>query len=174
LPDSFIGALQLTIIDMAVVFAVLVGLIVVIQATKAVLDRSQGRVKPLHENGEDEGSHEIVDLVSQTTAESQRGAGEDGPARLSPDAAPVPEPIAPGSEMVEPGEYRGLSGEVVAAIAAALHSYMGPAVPVQIRSITPVHGAGTDAWLVAGRGRLMRTGLGPRQRRSKSWRNVSE
>lgn len=167
MPDNFLGGLQLAIIDMAVVFAVLAGLIVVIQATKALLTRANGKAKGPDENGEDEGRHEIVDLVSQTSP----GHRAEGDETLSA------EPFAvgtPAQAEIEPAEPQGLAGGVIAAISAALHAYMGPDVPVRIKSITPVPGAVMDTWLVAGRGRLMRTGLGPRQRRAKSWRNVSE
>lgn len=174
MPDNFMSALQLAIIDMVVVFAVLAGLIVVIQATKALLTRANGKPKGPDENGEDEGRHEIVDLVSQTSP--GYGAEGDETRLAEPLAARTPahEAGMAASAVVEPAEPQGLTGGVVAAISAALAAYMGPDVPVRIKSITPVPGAVMDAWLVAGRGRLMRTGLGPRQRRSKSWRNVSE
>lgn len=167
MPNTILAALQLTVIDMMVVFAVLALLIVVIQATKALITRANGKENRAEENEEDEGYREIVDLVSRTSPEHMHEGKE-------PFGGPAAEARQGAAGQAEPVDQAGLPGEVIAAISSALHVYMGSAATVQIRSIRPLAGAGMDAWLVAGRGRLMRTGLGPRQRRSKSWRDVSE
>ncbi len=166
MPSTIPAALQLTLIDMAVVFAVLAFLIVVIQATRSLITRANGRAHDSGEREEDEGWHEIVDLVSRTAPETQQKPEPGGEAAVGSMETVQAQPAS-----VEP---TGVPGEVIAAISAALHTYMGSAAPVQIKSITPLPGVAVDAWLVAGRGRLMRTGLGPRHRRSKSWRDVSE
>jgi len=165
MPNTILGALQLTVIDMVVVFAVLALLIVVIQVTRSLIAGANGKAHGAEADEEDEGRQEIVDLVSRTSP---------GRAEESEEPGEQASPGAVETTSHEPLEPAGLPGEVIAAISAALHTYMGPAVPVEIKSITPLPGAAMDAWLVAGRGRLMRTGLGPRQRRSKSWRDVSE
>ncbi len=157
----------MTIIDMAVVFAVLALLIVVIQATRSIIARADGKAHGAGEEEEDEGRQEIVDLVSRTAPEPQEQKPE-------PEEEAAPGAAETLQAQPEASEPAGFPGEVIVAISAALHTYMGRTAPVQIKSITPLPGAAVDAWLVAGRGRLMRTGLGPRQRRSKSWRDASE
>lgn len=140
MPDSLLGALQLTAIDMLVVFAVLALLALVIKGTESVVGRFDGRAK-----GKEDDAHDQPEFTEVAELEPEPEEREP----VKPVAVPT---AAPETNGQTPENAR-----LVVVLAAAVAGYIGEA-RYAIRSIRPVEAYVTqDAWLVAGRERLIQS-----------------
>lgn len=145
MPDTLFGALQLTLIDMTVVFAVLFGLAAVIRLTQRV-------VTALERPGME------VSLASSVPAMAPEAPlARISPERVEPESAEVSSPLVDSAEV---------DADILAVIAGAMAAYQdGQPGSYVIRSVVPVPSDAQSAWLMAGRRRLMESRGLHRQRR---------
>ena len=147
--DSWLGTIQITGLDMLIVFLVLWLLAVVIKGTRAGTRLLEKRSS----QGRDDLDEQLTE-VSDVESESEEG----------PFTEPVAIPTVKGPDFGGADDNQG--SELVAVITAAVTIYMGEeAVPFAIKSITPVDGITTESWLLAGRQRLMDLRSAPARRR---------
>jgi len=149
MPDNIFGALELTVLNMLVIFLVLAALAVFITLVRNLIEFSNR------------------DKKKQSTDEAIQVEPEESLLSDSMDEGQVAQPVRiPTVPAATEMSNEGLNPTVVAVLTAAITSYMGQdAKAFAVKSITAIDGVTTDAWLLTGRQRLMQLRNMPAKRR---------